>query len=301
MKFHDYVDSFAFARRLGFKGDYHEYFEDALRRAFSRNSNDDYNQLITERLWVKLDRPYYNVFPKIVPHLLKVDEFKVPVESVKLPLQALVFRFSENCPDLSFQFKGETYYLKTVLVGRFPQANSKGETVGESLTIWIDIGEEENGNTVYTFQSMPIRAGESVGQVMQDLPRMPPDGKSVEVPDEFHIKVIRLVCSISMISTDIEDALIFPDVLNADKGKLDKASKQDVERFHDKAKRRGKFGWNVGEQLSVSPHIRAGCLLAVYWTGPGRTTKTLRPRKGCVVHRKLVKTLPTGFDPEEAQ
>ena len=66
-------------------------------------------------------------------------------------------------------------------------------------------------------------------------------------------------------------------------------------KYIEKAKRRGKFGWSVGKDLQISPHIRAACPAALYWTGKGRKTPKIRFRKGCVVHKKKLQNIPTGY------
>jgi hypothetical protein len=71
----------------------------------------------------------------------------------------------------------------------------------------------------------------------------------------------------------------------------------------DKARRRGNYGWHVGRAIEVSPHVRAACPAALYWTGEGRKIPKIRFRRGSIVHRKKLSEMPTGFlgdeqDPE---
>ena len=67
------------------------------------------------------------------------------------------------------------------------------------------------------------------------------------------------------------------------------------QKFVDRAKRRGKIGWNVGRNIEVSPHIRGPSPAALYWTGKGHSVPIIRFRAGCVVHKKKISEIPTGF------
>jgi hypothetical protein len=65
-------------------------------------------------------------------------------------------------------------------------------------------------------------------------------------------------------------------------------------RYVDKARRRGKVGWDVGRRLEVIPHYRRPHM-ALAWTGRGRAVPRVVPRKGSVVHREVVEKAPSGF------
>lgn len=124
MKFNGYKDMYLRHKKFFPKEITQNFFYDSqLAACVESRDSGKYNNLLLEREWIRAGRPYYNVFPKIIPHLLKVNENNVPVESVQLPLRNLLLRFPENCPELSFEFKGQTYYLKTALLGQHLEAS----------------------------------------------------------------------------------------------------------------------------------------------------------------------------------
>jgi len=78
------------------------------------------------------------------------------------------------------------------------------------------------------------------------------------------------------------------------------------EEFHEKAKNRGKFGFNIGKELQesiergeVSPHFRAPHFATV-WTGKGRTVPKFVLRTGegggpILVKKESLAKVPTGY------
>lgn len=298
MRFHEYKDTYLLHKPNLSKDITPELFY-AAQMYKSVKQPGDFNQLIMEKEWVKDGRPYYNVYPKIIPHLFKVKEENVPVESINLPLKTLALRFPvEECPDLSFEYEGKTYYLRTAIIGQYLDAsfNKPGEPSKiQSILVYMDIGEYVDDSLIYTYQRIPLVPGTTVGEAVTKLPS---ELFGVIAPRWFFDKILRMICTLCLLSKDIDDALVIPDLINSDKKKLDTASNEEVARLHAKAKRNGKFGWNIGDRMMVAPHVRSGTPLALYWVGKGRTQMLYRSRKGCVVHRKIVNTLPTGYQPE---
>jgi hypothetical protein len=60
--------------------------------------------------------------------------------------------------------------------------------------------------------------------------------------------------------------------------------------------RRGKIGWNVGRNITMSPHYRGPSPAALYWTGKGRNIPKIRFRAGTIVHREIVEKIPQGYE-----
>lgn len=109
--------------------------------------------------------------------------------------------------------------------------------------------------------------------------------------DQWIIDAIRLYVGIQLLANDPE--FIQPDVLNKDRAKFAETGDQ---KYVEKAKRRGKFGWNVGEHLENVPHLRRPHfgIRYGYWGGE-EITPRLRPVKGAVVHRDKMRRIPTGY------
>jgi hypothetical protein len=67
----------------------------------------------------------------------------------------------------------------------------------------------------------------------------------------------------------------------------------------EKARRRGLYGWDVGRQIEVIPHIRRPHF-GIRWTGNGRSVPRLVPIKGSVIHKAAITTIPTGHHNEDS-
>jgi hypothetical protein len=163
---------------------------------------------------------------------------------------------------------------------------------GKGISVLIDIGElmGEIGVPVYTYRNSPRRSGLTVEQSLASLGTKGLFADvGVQVPDSLVMDCVRLCCSLCLLENDPE--IISPDVLADDRAKFDARGDQ---KYVDRAHRRGKVGWNVGQSIEVIPHYRRPHMTLV-WTGHGRVTPRIVPRRGSVVHREMVEKLPSGF------
>ena len=62
----------------------------------------------------------------------------------------------------------------------------------------------------------------------------------------------------------------------------------------ERARQKGKRGWDVGRGVEVVPHYRRPHP-ALVWTGTGRQIPKIVMRSGAVVHRSVVGAVPAGF------
>ncbi len=90
----------------------------------------------------------------------------------------------------------------------------------------------------------------------------------------------------------VDPQVVEPVVLRDDEDKYEKYPDQALV---EEARRRGNYGWHVGKSIEVSPHVRAACPAALYWTGEGRKIPKIRFRRGSIVHRKKLTEMPTGY------
>jgi hypothetical protein len=118
-------------------------------------------------------------------------------------------------------------------------------------------------------------------------------------PEELEsaMNMISLIVGICMLSTDKADELIVPDVLAADRDKFE--STLD-DKYVERARRRGKVGWDVGKHLTVSPHWRVGHMMLLKSGVAGRQQSRLVWRRGTMVKRSLATQLPTGYEGKPA-
>lgn len=245
----------------------------------------EHNQFYTESRWYENSRPYYNVWPGISKHLIKLRLDAVRTDDVHIPCGTLLFRLSESDRTLDFGPSKVMSVLANDVI------NNDGD---RQIIFYIDVGErDEKGIPIITYQNFIFPAGETINNLIDKYPDDPSLHEGLQIPRETLIDALKLCISCCLISQDKEEGLIVPDVLTADREKFERSG--DIKYF-EKAKRRGKFGWNVGAKLDVSPHWRRAHA-ALYWTGTGRNTPKIIFRKGSIVHREVVKSIPTGkFD-----
>jgi hypothetical protein len=144
--------------------------------------------------------------------------------------------------------------------------------------------------SVATYRNFPRKPGLTVEQSLASLGKKGLFAEiGIVIPDELVTDCIRLCCSLCLQGNDPE--IISPDVLAEDRLKYEESGD---EKYIDKARRRGKVGWDVGRQIEVIPHYRRPHI-ALMWTGPGRAVPRIVPRRGSVVHRDVVEKLPSGF------
>ena len=162
---------------------------------------------------------------------------------------------------------------------------------GKGLSVLIDIGEVMPGGVpIYTYRNFPRKPGLTVEQSLASL------GKKglfadigIVIPDSLVTDCVRLCCSLCLLEND--PSVISPDVLADDRARFEQTGD---EKYVSKAHRRGKVGWNVGQQIEMIPHYRRPHM-ALVWTGQGRVVPRVVPCRGSVVHREAVEKVPIGF------
>lgn len=271
-----------------------------------------------QREWHLAGRPYYNLWPSIIPALSKL---KMDADSsfFKLPLEQLLIRFPVNHNPLSWQDEhGATHSVRAVMAENVslhdaglrqnkvlfyrgqPPANAK-----RGIAFWIDAGEvvdfdpkrpDDVAGQVHSllYKHVVCEEGRSIEWSFDNIPVHSSASLGLQYPDWVVRDVARLVCTLCLMAEDKE--LVEPIVLKADEDKFDRTGDLTLV---EKAKRRGNYGFNVGRDIEVTPHVRAASPAALYWVGKGRKIPKIRFRRGTVVHRKRLASVPTGYLDEE--
>lgn len=316
MQFWDYTTHFTWGQRNGFKAksidEFTQRYIQTLDAASMRRNGvpldivDPFSitLLQTEALWCKARRPYYNVWPGIIPALLKL---KLDIDSTyfKLPLDQLLIRFPVKAEHpLVFTADGKEWRVRNIMAanmmldyrskpGDIHYIPGYTEKTIQAIAYHIDIGEEipgSRGLLSRTYKHIVIVPGRDVEWSFTHCEEHSSAEEGVRIPRQLMLDIGRLVCTICLMAGDPE--MVEPDVLADDVAKYEKT--RDAELV-TKAHRRGKVGWNVGKDIEVVPHYRRACPAALYWTGEGRRFPRIRFRKGSVVHRKRLASVPTGF------
>jgi len=198
-----------------------------------------------------------------------------------------------------FQFvdvtTGKTHRVESVIFGLQDVPNDhKSEELCKGLVVFYDVGERHDiGYPVLASKFFPLREDLTLQQACDLLPRHKSYFEGVIIPDFIMLNIIKLCACVALIDQDPD--IFTADILVDDLNKWDQANQDERARLIEKAHRRGKKGWNVGKGLEVIPHYRRPHP-AVVWTGKGRACAKIVLRKGSIVHRNKVASVPTGFE-----
>jgi hypothetical protein len=290
MDFYNYITVRDACSKVGVAADCdaNAFYERALSDALAIQSAQFFFQLNNERDWEQARRPYYNVWPSIVPMLTKLN-LDLDSALIQLPMPALSIRLPTKQNPMTFQWRGQPFEIRCMLLG------DMGD--GQAISVLVDVGETMHNGVcdvpVYTYSNFPREKGLTVEQSLASLGKNRLAELGVQIPSDLVTDCVRLCCSLCLLEND--PSVIEPDVLSKDRDKFEQGGDQ---KYVDKAHRRGKIGWNVGRHIEVAPHYRRPHM-ALVWTGRGRTVPKIVPRRGSVVHRELVEKVPSGFGGEE--
>ena len=284
MDFYTYTTTREACSRGGLDDAPDAFYQTALADALAMQSAQFFFQLNNERDWERARRPYYNVWPSIVPMLTRLN-LDLDSALIQLPLPALCVRLPKQQNPMTFEWQDQPFEIRCMLLSEI--------NGGHGLSILIDVGETmDNGPLkipIYTYRNFPRRSGLTVEQSLAGLGKGITADMGVQVPEDLITDCVRLCCSLCLLEND--PSIISPDVLSKDRDKFDQTGDA---KYVEKAHRRGKLGWDVGRHVEVIPHYRRPHLMLA-WTGAGRAVPKIVPRRGTIVHRSKVEAVPSGF------
>lgn len=287
MEFHNYITHFQAIK----KADPRLSREDVLSATLQ--SKDVHSQMIAEDMWEKANRPYYSIYPSMVRALSKVN-LNAKCEHIIWPkdlgkFEPFTIRFPVGNDDSPVNEEG--IRLQSILVSMSYKMEYNANGVSDNKLVYAGrASKTDTGLLIYPcfgtkymngvdlpytyWLSFPLVSGISIEESLN---------KYVG-PSEYHEtlrKCLRYVIGVILISTNHEYTI--PEVLSKHKSRY--AETKDNSLI-DKAKRNGKFGWTIGEELEreSSTHVRIPHF-SVRYTGPGGTVPTLTPIKGSIVNR----------------
>lgn len=299
MKFTRYADSWGWIKKLSMQSIFatsDEYFDTQIAVANIEDNVFTFRQMLLERKWIDLNRPYYNCFPAIVPMFcnLKLD---IPCSCLNnVHIQPLELRLPDTDKSLSWvDEKGKSHRVISVLFGiQEMPSDIESDKLIPGLSICFDVGElhEVDEYPIMHFKFFPLREDLTIEEASNLFPPHDSWAKGIVAPNNVVQNLIKLCACVILIGKDPD--IIRPDVLVKDANKWLTASEEEREAMFAKAKKRGKFGWNVGAGIESLPHFRRPHP-ALVWTEKGRTTPKIVMRKGSVIHRQKLVEVPTGF------
>lgn len=241
-----------------------------------------------DSFWEMGRKPYYLLYPSLIPMLSKLKLDRVTGEAITLPheLKSLLIRFPDGYGEVRSVWMFERLMHKVC----------GGTEVGRGMVLGIDHGETEATaqQPVYLIRAFPLTEGIPIEESLEALPSSwtASEGKQLD-PLEI-VNAVRVACTVCLLGSDSE--VVAPEVLSKDERKV---TQDNLDALVDKAKRRGKLGWSLGKQLETVPHYRRPHP-ALVWTGKGRKMPKVVMRSGAIVHRNVVEKIPTGYGADES-
>lgn len=283
MNFYEYPDTFSLFQKImpGMT-------RDGMYAALSQLAVDHpdtrdpigFAHLEWERNWHAARRPFYRVWPKIIPMLTRLDTSLVPSKACRL---------TGDLIDLYVQFPHGNMLcgdrdLQGAFIGRLQTSAGPGTVIGA-----ID------GKTSTEFgYPIPLidmwlfeHSDDPLVEVLDRL-KLAAELKTTLGTREVVTSLLTTLCLIQ----DDPD-LISPVLLSKDAKRPD-LTPEDLERLAAKARKRGRYGFDIGKGVEVMPHYRRPHT-ALMWTGQGRKIPKVVLRKGAVVHRSKIDSIPTGY------
>lgn len=240
-------------------------------------------QCLVEHQWYRLQRPYYNVWPGIIKPLVKLKLDTVKCDQIHLPMTCISFRFAEQTT--LFRLENGSP-LRSVLV-----CDSEVGLINDDqreFTLWMDFRDkDDDGVAAWSYRRFLMQPDWSISEAMDRMAKAEPVySHSGLSPISYSTcsNIMALITGCLLLDTDF----IVPEVLNRDK------TKPLTDERIARARANGKVGWDIGKEIDVNPHWRRPHP-ALMWTGKGRTVARITMRKGSIVKRSTIGTIPTGF------
>lgn len=257
---------------------FHEY--KTARRFKDRDSVGDAIQSWIEGWWIENVRPYYKVFPAIIPSLMKIP-LSIRVDDLQKRNRVFLVRFQDPSPIVLGKWS-----LTSVLCAF---TDDTEDSVRRIMVIGRCISSEIGGELSYG-----PSAWDAGGVTLEErLATIPPEVRlSSEITPEENQLIKEACFRIAFCVNLLDDnpSSVVPEVLAADREKYEATHDQ---KYIDKARRRGVVGWSIGADYEVCPHYRRPHF-ALRYTGKGGTIPRIVPVKGAVVHRSKLTDVPTG-------
>lgn len=280
--FYEYKDSYSIFRKL-----YPQITREQMY-SIARKACDDSDATLSsahlgwEIGWRKEGQPFYRVWPSVLSMLTRLDISKVSGGIMRMPegLQNLLIQLPKGNKLNENGSEAEVVLVSGI---ETPQGNG--------LLIAVHKGEEQGLMPVldmWLFQS----ADRPLAEIIDELP----EESECNAPQNLRDNVIALVATLCLIGSNPE--LLEPILLTKDDAHRSKLGAEDLLRLRNKAIRRGRFGWDVGKSLDRIPHVRRPHP-ALVWTGEGRKTPRIVMRKGAIVHRQKIASVPQGYQDDE--
>ncbi|NDD54274.1 hypothetical protein EBZ39_10435 [bacterium] len=296
MEFYKHQDLWGLLKKLNirheFSGEqhflsYYKLMAEARGEAFA------YRRGEMEARWITNNKPYYNVYPAILPMLLSLN-LDIPCSFIKsISIQPIEIRLPDTLKDQPLVWAEGR--IRSIIFGIQPVSKDLEQSeLIDGMSICFDTQEvDEIGHPILAFNFFPLREDLTIEQAIQIFPKHDSFSVGAKIPDETMVAVVRLCACLALIDQDSD--LIMPDILKKHEKEWDEASIERRAQMLTMAKDRGKNGWNIGASIEHVPHYRRPHPALVRF-GKGRKLARIVMRKGSVVHRSKLTTIPSGYE-----
>lgn len=230
---------------------------------------------LAEYLWLAGDKPYYRVHPNLVSHLCRCKLGDVPASYLEPPreLDVVLVRLAGSHPLLAIN---DTAHVRSILVDGtlvdrdaldlFVATGDKPMLAKErQFILHVDLGNRKTDEGVEAIDAVRLPLDLSPGKSLEEvflyarncMAAPPLLARTLE-------NCLRLVATIGFLANCPDESLIQHDVLAKDRAKYASGTEEQKKNLIAKARRRGKFGWNI-----ATKEMAVGSLLA--WSNDGAT------------------------------
>lgn len=299
------------------------FLEDLTRHGSYEEIRDPQtNHARAELAWIHDRRPFYRFWPGLFYAFSKVDLSQIRIRNLQftLPddLHSIVIEFPKDVPYETYGIESAVMVddhelhgqaLTSLLIYQATPETMKGmgkvefhDTL-EKIYFCIMCELDEKGVRCHRNGIMFDKAETdlTVGEYLNSRKGL--TRRDVECL-RFSARILILL---ALLSSD-DEKLFQRLVLDRDRNKFDR---ENAEKFWDRAKRNGRYGWDVGKDIptpeeleeykasgmlrgKVVPHVRSGHF-STRLTGQGRTIKKLVWIDETVVNKHLAKKIPEGY------
>ena len=279
----DYNDYSRHCRERGLKNthknleEFQVWRENYLAQLYKRGDKQAVIRHDAEKVWRKAGCPFYNVHPELVTKLCRIDLDKIPAHLVEMPqqLEGVNIRFAKQHPEMTLtddQPAPKSYpgyhnplrvkrgdFVHSLLMVKPTERmveNFRWEEVGSPVKkhmgflFCLDFGVIDTSEGHRVFMTVPLAwadDGETLKYSLFDLAQHTNNASPGFV--RLAANCMKLAVTIGFLANS-ENDLIEPDVLSKDRFEFDKTEDETRRKFiADRAKRRGKLGWNVGNDM----------------------------------------------------
>ena len=123
MDFWSYTTNREACSKAGVADNSDEFYKLAFAEAIALTSSQFFNQLNTERDWEQARKPYYNVWPSIVPMLTRLD-LDLDSALIQLPMPALSIRLPKQQNPMTFEWQDQPFEVRCMLLAEINEGRA---------------------------------------------------------------------------------------------------------------------------------------------------------------------------------